>query len=578
MFQAQRVRRTLFVLSLIVGACSPAAPPKADDGAAAGQAGSGTSRAPQTLNVVLVGEPRVLSIWQEATTGGVGSLHEAFTGAFITTDANSQPIPRLAAEVPSVERGTWKINPDGSMETIFKLQPNAVWHDGTPFTARDVAFSARAQIDPRVEVNPTFAGGLRTNGATHAETPDERTAVIHWSRTYGFADALNFRDFAPLPAHILEAVYTRDVEEFSRHPYWTDDSVFIGSGPYRVTRWERGSLIDLQAFDRYHLGRPKIDRIIVHFVPDNNTAIARVLSGEMDMTWNVAWDKAGMDLVRGRGLGDFAIRSEGVNHLAFQFKDVAQPIELARDVRLRRAMAHATDREAINEVDADGISMGADSWVHPQDPRYKETEPYITKYPYDPQRALALFAEAGWTRGADGLVRNQAGVFFTCELRVGAQTRSAAVTVDGWRAVGIDGQIEERPAALDRDLAYRATYRCVEESFRSFGRSSVRQLHGRNAMIPERNYRGSNRGAYMNPELDRLIDGWMGAAILGDRLRFDRELVRFISSELPILQTIYDVSKEYQKAGVTGLIIKTGLDPLNSRTWNVHEWEKSIAS
>jgi peptide/nickel transport system substrate-binding protein len=563
--------------TLLVACASPSLP--AEQGRQAGPAGqarAGASATAKTVNVVLVGEPRVLSIWQEATTGGVGSLHEAFTGALISTDPNSNPIPRLAAEIPSVERGTWKVNPDGTMETLFKLQPNAIWHDGTPFTARDVVFSGRAQMDPKVDVNPTFAGGLRINGGSRVEALDDHTVVIHWSRPYGFADTLNFRDFAPLPAHVLEAVYERDVDEFNRHPYWTDDTVFIGSGPFRVVRWERGAHIDLEAFDRYYLGRPKVDRIIVHFVQDNNTAIARVLSGEMDMTWGVSWDKPGMDQVRGRGLGDFVIRSEGINHLAFQFKDVAQPIEMTTDVRLRRAMAHATDREAINEVDADGISAPADSWVHPSDPRFRDTEPYIRKYPYDPRAALALFAEAGWTRGSDGMLRNQVGALLPCELRVGERTRSTAVTVDGWRSVGIDGQIDERPSALDRDLAYRATYRCAEESFRSFGRSSVRQLHSQNAMIPQRNYRGSNRGAYMNPELDRLIDGWMEATRQSDRLQLDRELVRYISTELPILHTIYDMSKEYQKAGMTGLIIKTGLDPLNSRTWNAHEWDKQV--
>src|SRR5205823_6025759 len=142
-------------------------------------------------------------------------------------------------------------------------------------------------------------------------------------------------------------------------------------------------------FDRYYLGRAKIDRVIISFVPDNNAVIARVLAGDVDMVWGGTWEASGMDLVRSKGIGDFVIGSEGVNHLAFQFKDMAQPLELARDVRLRRAVAYATDRESVNQVGADGMSMPADSWVHPNDPRYKAAEPYITKYPFDPQHAIA---------------------------------------------------------------------------------------------------------------------------------------------------------------------------------------------
>jgi peptide/nickel transport system substrate-binding protein len=460
------------------------------------------------------------------------------------------------------------------METTYRLQPNAFWHDGTPVTAKDIAFSAQVQLDPRVEVNPIFAGTLRSHGVVRVDTPDDRTTVIHWAKPFGFADFLTFRDFSPLPAHILQAVYERDVEEFSRHSYWSDDSVFVGNGPYHLTRWEQGVLMDLQAFDRYYLGKPKVDRMIITFVQDNNTAIARVMTGDVDMAWGANFDRVTMDQVRGRGVGDFVIGSEGVNHLAFQFKDVAQPIELARDVRLRRAMAHATDRESINQVDGEGISAVADSWVHPNDPRYRDTEPFITKYPYDTTRALALFAEAGWTRGADGLLRNAEGRAFACDIRSQMNNKSGEITASAWRTIGISAVAEPLPANLARDLEARATYRCVEESFRGFGRNGVQHLHSDQAMIPERRYVGTNRGAYMNPELDRLIDGFFATSRTADRLQLDREAVQLISTDLPILHTIYEIRKEFQRTGVTGLVIKTGLDPIRSSTWNVHEWTK----
>lgn len=549
-----------------------AAPASQERPTAASASGSLT---PKILNVVLVGEPRALTAWKETTTAGVFNIHETITNGLIGSGANSEPIPRLAAEIPSAERGTWIINPDGTMDSTYKLQAGALWHDGTPFTSRDVVFGHRVQLDPRIDANPAFAGALRRYGAERVDTPDDTTAVIHWSKTFGFADSLTFRDFTPLPAHLLQELYERDVDEFWRHSYWTEDSGFVGTGPYRLTRWERGVFMDLQAFDRYYLGKPHIDRIIIVFVQDNNTAIARVLTGEVDMAWGAIFDQSAMDLVRSRGIGDFVIGSEGVNHLAFQFKDMAQPIELARDVRLRRAMAHATNRQAINEVDADGMSGPADSWIHPLDPRYPQAEPYIAKYPYDPPRALGLFAEAGWTRGADGLLRNQEGRTFGCEIRGQLGRKSGPVTADSWRGVGIDAVAEERPAGVERDLAIRATYKCVEESYRGFGRTGVLHLHSDEAMIPERRYVGNNRGAYMNPELDRLIDGWFAATRASDRLQLDREMVRTISTDLPILHTIYELRKEFQRTGVTGLVVKTGIDPIRSQTWNVHAWEKA---
>src|SRR5438874_4066758 len=249
--------RRLIGACLLLIACSPSAPPTP---AAPGNVHApATDAAPKTMNVVLIGEPRALTPWKESTTAGVFNIHEAITNGLIGSGANSEPIPRLAADVPSPDRGTWIVNADGSMETTYRLQPNAVWHDGMPVTAPDIAFSTKVQLDPRVEVNPIFAGTLRSYGADRVDTPDDRTAVIHWTKPFGFADFLTFRDFSPLPTHLLQPVYERDIEEFSRHPYWSDDSVFVGNGPYRLARWQQGVMMDLRAFNRYYLGTPKIE-------------------------------------------------------------------------------------------------------------------------------------------------------------------------------------------------------------------------------------------------------------------------------------------------------------------------------
>ena len=166
----------------------------------------------------MVGEPKALTMWKELTTGPVINIHEMLTNALIGQNERSEPIPRLAAELPSLDRGTWTVAADGTMTTTYKLQPNALWHDGTPFTAQDVVFSANATLDPRVEL---LVHTLRDNGVDQVTAPDDHTAVMHWTQTYGFADALIFWDFVPLPAHVLEATYDADVEAFNQHPYWS---------------------------------------------------------------------------------------------------------------------------------------------------------------------------------------------------------------------------------------------------------------------------------------------------------------------------------------------------------------------
>ena len=70
------------------------------------------------------------------------------------------------------------------------------------------------------------------------------------------------------------------------------------------------------------------------------------------------------------------------------------------------------------------------------------------------------------------------------------------------------------------------------------------------------------------------MTGWFATTSADERLQFDREMVRIISTDLPILHTIYEVRREFQHAGVTGLVVKTGLDPIRSQTWNIREWDK----
>src|SRR5438046_9903277 len=103
----------------------------------------------------------------------------------------------------------------------------------------------------------------------------------------------------------MQASYALDRAEFNKLPYWADETAFIGTGPYRLTRWERGAQMQFEAFDRYYLGPPKLDRIVVDIVQDNNTAQARVLAGDVDGAWGVDWARESLEQVRSGGLGGF---------------------------------------------------------------------------------------------------------------------------------------------------------------------------------------------------------------------------------------------------------------------------------
>src|SRR5207249_1784383 len=112
--------------------------------------------------------------------------------------------------------------------------------------------------------------------------------LIRWRGAYAEAGVLegvvstgaptSGPSFAPLPRHILDRALQEEQDTFPTNPYWTVD--FVGSGPYRLDRWEPGAFIEAAAFDQHALGRPKIDRVRITWNADSSVVLANLLSGE----------------------------------------------------------------------------------------------------------------------------------------------------------------------------------------------------------------------------------------------------------------------------------------------------------
>lgn len=187
--------------------------------------------------------------------------------------------PQLAEGVPSLSNGLWKVFPDGRMETTWKIRAGAEWHDGTPFTVDDLLFTASVVQDRELEVLIDRS----YQAIDRVEAADSRTVTVKWKRPYIQADEMFTPNRAmPIPKHILARSYAEEKERFLEQPFWTEE--FIGTGPFKLRQFIRGSHLVVEANDRYVLGRPKIDEIVVKFIPDQNTLIANVLAGAVDLT------------------------------------------------------------------------------------------------------------------------------------------------------------------------------------------------------------------------------------------------------------------------------------------------------
>ena len=288
----------------------------------------------------------------------------------------------LATEVPGVANGG--VSRDGRVYT-YHLRRNVVWHDGVPLTSRDVAFSWRAIMSPRNSV-------LHREGYEEVQsiaTPDDRTVVVHLRCRYPpfvtqFFTTLQEGAKPVVPEHLLGRETSIDEASYNAHP--------VGSGPFRFVRWDRGTRLVLERNDRYFKGRPKLDRIELTIVPDENTMETELRTHELDMPVSssaVLWSHV-------RGVPGLATRLDPWNSETLLALDNARPA--LRDVRVRRAIAEAIDYGAIiHKLTFDTATVATDV-VAPGSLGFAKN----AAYRYDPAHAKAMLEQAGWHAGPDG--------------------------------------------------------------------------------------------------------------------------------------------------------------------------------
>jgi peptide/nickel transport system substrate-binding protein len=178
----------------------------------------------------------------------------------------------LAQQIPTQESGAWVIKPDGTMVTTYRLRQNIRWHDGVPLTAQDFVFAYHVYLDPAL----AFRAEQERRMAA-VEAPDDRTIEITWSEPYAYANVLGIQDLAPLPRHRLEEKYRTDKASFAFGEEWT--SAYVGTGPFRLERWDAGVRIVARAYEDWFLGAPRIETVEVRFIGDPSTVLANLLAG-----------------------------------------------------------------------------------------------------------------------------------------------------------------------------------------------------------------------------------------------------------------------------------------------------------
>ncbi|MDN7182842.1 ABC transporter substrate-binding protein [Caballeronia sp. SEWSISQ10-4 2] len=462
------------------------------------------------LTLLVNPEPNVL-INFATTAGAEQKISPKVTEGLLSYDFNVKPRAQLAK--------AWSISADG-LQYTFKLREGVRWHDGQPFTSKDVAVSIELLKQYHSRGRSTFAN------VVEVRTPDAHTALLQLSKPAPYLIyALAASESPIVPAHLYGS------GDPLNNPHNIDP---VGTGPYRFKTWERGShAVFVRNPGYWDAPKPYIDELIVRFIGDAAARAVALETGELDLAGENPVPL--LDIQRLQALPHLALETRGYSYNAAQTQ-----LQFNLDNRylskqkVREAIAHSIDRQAILQSVWYGYGIVAPSPISPLLTQFYD--PSVPTWPHDLAKAERLLDEAGLPRQF-----NSFRFPLTIDYNPYDPTfaRLAEYLRQTLRQVGIESTVRSQDFGAyvkriytDRDFDLDA----------NFLGNTFDPTVGVQRLYWSRNFKKgvpfSNSSHYDNPEVDRLLEV---AAVENDpraRVEYFRQFQQVVGRDLPILDLI----------------------------------------
>jgi peptide/nickel transport system substrate-binding protein len=492
--------------------------------------------------VGLVGEPRTV-FDDDPSARFVAS---AVTETLVRRDAHDELVPRLAEAIPTLENGNLRVvtddpdAPDGRLVATFRLR-DAKWQDGEPITAEDVRFAWRQD-------QSATPGSL---ARWTAERISDVQVVTAREVRVVYRNGERWDDYAlgpsVMPSHRLAQATAEQRTAYAREP--------IHAGAFAIAAWLPGS-ITLSAYPQYVLGAPKIGRLEIHFFPTRAVALQALLRGDIDVA---PWPVLEADLAK--TLDRFA---DGTRLLAYYVPTVtgamlrfgSEPKRFG-DPRVRKAVELTIDRQSIVDDVFVGRARVPRTYLLP--PQWAAAEDVPPARP-DRDRARAMLAEAGFTKGQFGIIeRGAERMTTTIGVAAGSPARiDVARRVAGdLAAIGIAVEVRERPLS---DLLFEVRSGQFDLAITSEEASDPQLASERWAGLVE-------------PWFDVLADLAARAPDRAEKRAIYAEMERIWTAALPALPLFQELRVDVAPQGLAGIQpTPTG----SALSWNVFEWRFAV--
>jgi len=536
--------------------------------------------APETKQVIfaLYQEPQILNPYI-ATQTASGEAYSGIIEGLVETDAAGAYYAVLAKEVPSVENGLVVL--EGDVLTVtYNLLEGVLWSTGQPFTCDDVLFTWEAVMHPE-------SGAVTTSNfvnITSVECPDDVTAVV----TYEPFFAPYIETFAAiLPRHA-----TGDPAEMQK---WVFNWNPVGTGPFKMQEWVPGDHLTMVKNENYrdYPDKPYLDKVVIRMTPSREVGMAMIQTGEVDFLWDLI-EGVVPDLEGKPGVVLNITAGLGTERLVLNLSDpavdatddpIANPHPLLGDVRVRKALEAAINKDELNDVLLFGAAtVGTKEY----NIGWASEGCDIPESVYDPAAAMAYLDEAGFTDEDGDGIRECNGCLYANPgdpLRLKIQTttgnklreQAEQLIMEYVAEVGIDMYIENVPSSvLFASWASGSFRKHADYDILMYTTSGGTDPHGQldgyfgaDKMPTEANSgSGYNYSRWPNP-VDASLKAAGLSADIEERKALYCEVMMAIADELPHIY-LYDRAEIHAtREGLTGY----EPNPWDYQTWNIGEWD-----
>lgn len=460
-----------------------------------------------------------------------GEINSLIFGGLTAHNEKNQVVAGLAKE--------WDFDETSNIYT-FTLKDNLKFQDGEPCTAEDVEFTLRTIMNP--DNHSEIASNYED--ITNIEVKDEKTIAITLKAPN--VAMLDYLTIGILPKHLLEG---KDIitDEFNQNP--------IGTGPYKLTGWDKGQSIILEKNEFYHGNSPKIDKVIFKIVEDTNAKALQLKSGEIDLAQVTPKDAKQFENDE-KFMVDI-MKTADYRGILFNFNNDY----IKSNKGLVNALSYGIDRKAI--IDSVLLGHGQEAYSPLQMGPYNN--PDVEKFTYDPIKAEEELEKLGWSKGPDGIYEKDGKpLAFTIHCMEGDQVRidMGTICAQQLKELGLDVKVavEAETDWANQEafiIGWGSPFDPDDHTYKVFGTD-----------------KGSNFSGYSNRKIDVLLQEARETQDDQKRLKLYQQYQEELTKDMPYVFIAYIDAIYVGNKNITGLTKDTVLGHHGVGIfWNIADWD-----